>query len=62
MATHSSILALEIPWTEESCRLQSVHRVTKSWTKLQQLSTLWPAIYFVSGVMLLYKKETLPTS
>ena len=24
MATHSSILALEIPWTEESGRLQSM--------------------------------------
>ena len=23
MATHSSILALRIPWTEESCRLES---------------------------------------
>ena len=37
-------------------------RVTKSQIKLQQLSTLWPAIYFVSGVMVLYKKEILPTS
>ena len=24
MATHSSILAREIPWTEESCGLQSM--------------------------------------
>ena len=24
MATHSSILAWRIPWTEESCRLQSI--------------------------------------
>ena len=24
MATHSSILALRIPWTKESCRLQSI--------------------------------------
>ena len=24
MVTHSSILAWEIPWTEEPCRLQSV--------------------------------------
>ena len=30
MATHSSILAWEIPWTEESGGLQSV--VGKSWT------------------------------
>ena len=29
MATHSSILAWEIPWTEET-----VHGVTKGWTRL----------------------------
>ena len=32
MATHSSILAWEIPWIEETGRL--VHGVTKSWTGL----------------------------
>ena len=31
MATHSSILAWRIPWTEESGGLQSIG-VTKSWT------------------------------
>ena len=31
MATHSSILAWKIPWTEEPGRLQS-HGVAKSWT------------------------------
>ena len=31
MATHSSILACEILWTEEPGRLQSM-QVTKSWT------------------------------
>ena len=36
MATHSSILAWEIPWTEEHSA--TVHRVTKSWTGLKQLS------------------------
>ena len=30
-ATHSSILAWKIPWTEEPGRLQSI-RVAKSWT------------------------------
>ena len=30
MATHSSILAWRIPWTEEPGRLWSVHRVTQS--------------------------------
>ena len=33
MATHSSILAWEIPWTEESSRLQSIAS-QKSWTWL----------------------------
>ena len=30
MATHSSILAWRIPWTEEPGRLNVVHRVAKS--------------------------------
>ena len=33
MATHSSILAWRIPWTEEPGELQSV-RSQKSWTQL----------------------------
>ena len=33
MATHSSILDWEIPWTEEPGRLQSM-RSQKSWTQL----------------------------
>jgi len=33
-ATHPSVLAWRIPWTEEA----TVHRVTKSWTRLKQLS------------------------
>ena len=31
MATHFSILAWEISWTEEPGELQSMHGVTKSW-------------------------------
>jgi len=31
MATHSSILAWEIPWTEETSGA-AVYKVTKSWT------------------------------
>ena len=31
MATHSSIPAWEIPWTEEPGGLQSMHGVRKSW-------------------------------
>ena len=37
MATHSSILAWRIPWTEEPGRLQSM-RTQKSWTQLKRLS------------------------
>ena len=33
MATHSSILTWEIPWTEEPGRA-TAHRVAKSWTQL----------------------------
>ena len=33
MATHSSILAWKIPWSEESDRLQSMV-LPKSWTRL----------------------------
>ena len=38
MATHSSILAWAISWTEDSGRL-TVHGVAKSWTQLKRLST-----------------------
>ena len=39
MATHSSILAWEIPWTEEPCGLQSM-RSRKSWTQLSNGTTV----------------------
>ena len=45
MATHSSILAWRIPWTEESGRLYSMglHRVRHNWVTLSLLQgTLWP--------------------
>ena len=32
MATHSSILAWRIPWTEEPVELQAQHEITKSQT------------------------------
>ena len=38
-ATHSGILAWRIPWTEEPGGLHTVHRITKSGTRLKQLST-----------------------
>ena len=37
MATHSSILAWRIPWTEEPGRLP-VHGVAKSWTQLSNFT------------------------
>ena len=36
MATHSSILAWKIPWTEEPGRLHTVHGVSKSQTQLSE--------------------------
>ena len=39
MATHSIILAWEIPWTEEPCGLQSM-RSQKSWTQLSNETTI----------------------
>ena len=33
-ATHSSILACEIPWREKLDGLHTVHGFTKSWTQL----------------------------
>ena len=38
MATHSSVLAWRIPWTEEPSRRATVHRVAKSQTLLKQLN------------------------
>ena len=34
MATHFSVLARRIPWTEEPGQLQSTGGVTKSWIRL----------------------------
>ena len=39
MATHSSILAWRIPWTEEPGGLNVVHSVARSQTELKRLST-----------------------
>ena len=39
MATYSSILAWEIPWTEEPGGLQSM-RWQKSWTQLSNYTTI----------------------
>ena len=34
MATHASILACEVPWTQEPSGLHTVHGVAKSWIQL----------------------------
>ena len=39
MATHSSVLAWEIPWTEEPGRLQPWLGSQKSWTRLSAITT-----------------------
>ena len=50
MATHSSILAWKIPWTEEPGRLQSVCGVAKSQTQLSNftffLSVVFPVVMY----------------
>ena len=38
MAPHSSTLAWKIPWMEKPVRLQSVHGVAKSWTRLSDFT------------------------
>ena len=39
MATHSSVLAWRISWTEEPSRLHTVQRVEKGRIQLKQLSS-----------------------
>ena len=43
MATHSGILAWEVPWTCQS----TVHVVTKSWTQLSMQESTQVFFYFV---------------
>ena len=51
MATHSSILAWRIPWTEEPSGLHTVHGVTKSQTRLRDFTfTFMRYIYFCATV------------
>ena len=50
MATHSSILAWRIPWTEEPGRLHTVHGVTKSQTQLSNYAHIY--VYIDKYIML----------
>ena len=44
MATHSSILALEVPLTEKSGGLQCL-KSQKSWTRLSLITTVYVILY-----------------
>ena len=53
MATHSSILAWRIPWTEEPGELRSIasHRVRHDWSDLaRSIERTWATISFGSSV------------
>ena len=51
MATHSSILAWKIPWTEEPGRLQSIgsQRVRHSWVTEHTQTQTWVRRWFLLG-------------
>ena len=53
MATHSSILAWEIQWTEEPGRLQSVRsqRLRHDWVAKQQLDDLNESFIFGAKIV-----------
>ena len=52
MATHSSVLAWEIPWTEEPSRLQSMgHRVRHDWV---QITCVCKCVYMLNMYMYVY--------
>ena len=57
MATHSSIFAWRIPWTEEPGRLQSMG--LQSCTQLKRLSTHTCTRYSYSGILLTHKKNDI---
>ena len=57
MATQSSILAWEIPWTEELCGLQfmGLQRVKHDFLTQQQQQNIYMYIFFFKRVILLFK-------
>ena len=61
MATHSSILAWETPWTEESGGLQSMELQRVGVTEQQTLSLLWSKVYQFSSVQLLSRVRLFAT-
>ena len=61
MATHFNILAWEIPWTEESGRLQSMELQRVGVTEQRTLSLLWSKVYQFSSVQLLSRVRLFAT-
>ena len=59
-ATHSSILAWRIPWTEETGRLWSMglHRVGHDWLSTAQRRTLGPKYHWIKRTS--FRKYSLP--
>ena len=51
MATHSSILAWKIPWTEEC---GTVHGITESWTRLSDFTLTFFHFHVSVMQMILY--------
>ena len=60
MATHSSVLAWRVPWTEEPGRLQPAHGVAKSQTQLSDFHFHFPVYSCATLVRLL--NFSLPVS
>ena len=62
MATHSSILAWKIPWTEEPGRLQSMgsQRVRHDWATSLHLILLFRFFFFLSHIIQFPRKTNLP--
>ena len=58
MATHSSILAWRIPWTEEPGGLQSMG--LQSWTQLKRVVMAWHTPDYQTHDMLTTKKSGIP--
>ena len=54
MATHSSILAWRVPWTEDPGRLQSMG-VAKEWNTTEVTAFLVPGTILSVGFTLIYK-------
>ena len=59
MATHSSILAWRIPWTEEPDGLYIVHRVAKSCPWIKWLCMLWVSTLIYYDLILIKSAKTI---